>query len=812
MKSRIAIIASTFIFTILMSCSYGNKQTSGTKGIIGTDDSSIISDKPAFGEYLTKDIEGKTAAGCNAIRVAGGEIFTANHCLKGFRLKDSVILSGKTAATPIEVYSNLDLAVGNIIGGGAPSSSIAIFNGKLGESVALESAWFDAKIGRWRVSRGQGLIRGAFIEHDLDMIPGASGSGLYTIDDTGKKFLVAIHLGYIKERNINLAVSVVGDFRTSDQSLAQYNYQPEEPCCCYYKDGSHAPWEKCFKPTDDDDSEDGGGNGGNGDGGDGNGSGEGSGEGSGGDWGDPGDPDSGPSDDGPTDDGSHEGPPSEGGSRDPSPGTGTGPARGSIDPGFPIFPGPGGSGPGYAGRGPSSSNARPCFECDLIRKELENQTEFNKDGCGPSEIEPLFKDVNLSEGSAPPLTFNSKTPSEFTASLKNFAERLLRTVKWKSDDEVKSLPDDVQEKIENWLNQVVKNLDDYYAMVIASLKSDSLKEPELEDIDVSPESIEQARAYLDAVKNQVMNNPDQYINARKEVMRAADAAFGLAEESLQKGDKETASAAIQIGLVFADAAIGFTPVAGWVKDAIEAGTGYSVLTGEKLDDFSRASAWVGVFSGGIGSKLLVAGKVVVLAAVVTKVAKGGKTVTDADRIFLKAQGLYKAAREAGITSDVRNRIDSVVDAVRFRKPLASAEEIERDVAKSIERYKNLPLIKGEKPTNGLYGGETYFHNLRPDLQKKYPKGVKFDESGFPDFSPYAKEFKNGHKSVVIEAASEHDLDVKAANALADFRTTPFGFTWHHHQDKGVMQLIPTDIHDAVKHHGGASIWGYNSKL
>ena len=33
---------------------------------------------------------------------------------------------------------------------------------------------------------------------------------------------------------------------------------------------------------------------------------------------------------------------------------------------------------------------------------------------------------------------------------------------------------------------------------------------------------------------------------------------------------------------------------------------------------------------------------------------------------------------------------------------------------------------------------------------------------------------------------------------------PSNMTWHHHQDTRTMQLIPTDIHNAVRHSGGAS--------
>lgn len=31
------------------------------------------------------------------------------------------------------------------------------------------------------------------------------------------------------------------------------------------------------------------------------------------------------------------------------------------------------------------------------------------------------------------------------------------------------------------------------------------------------------------------------------------------------------------------------------------------------------------------------------------------------------------------------------------------------------------------------------------------------------------------------------------------------FTWHHHQDTGRMQLIPTDIHSQTGHIGGEGV-------
>ena len=36
---------------------------------------------------------------------------------------------------------------------------------------------------------------------------------------------------------------------------------------------------------------------------------------------------------------------------------------------------------------------------------------------------------------------------------------------------------------------------------------------------------------------------------------------------------------------------------------------------------------------------------------------------------------------------------------------------------------------------------------------------------------------------------------------------PQGFTWHHNEEKGRMELVKADIHQATGHTGGKSIWG-----
>ena len=40
---------------------------------------------------------------------------------------------------------------------------------------------------------------------------------------------------------------------------------------------------------------------------------------------------------------------------------------------------------------------------------------------------------------------------------------------------------------------------------------------------------------------------------------------------------------------------------------------------------------------------------------------------------------------------------------------------------------------------------------------------------------------------------------------------PEGYTWHHHEDKGRMQLVDSEIHAKTPHTGGRSIWGGGSE-
>ena len=105
------------------------------------------------------------------------------------------------------------------------------------------------------------------------------------------------------------------------------------------------------------------------------------------------------------------------------------------------------------------------------------------------------------------------------------------------------------------------------------------------------------------------------------------------------------------------------------------------------------------------------------------------------------------------------------------------------------------------PVNSRYAGKTYpLEKLPADLQIKYPNSVQFKPNGFPDYSPYSKA------EVRIKGLTgDYTHDEAIANKATGLDETPKGYVWHHVEDGKTMQLVPKDLHAAVRHTGGAAV-------
>lgn len=162
-----------------------------------------------------------------------------------------------------------------------------------------------------------------------------------------------------------------------------------------------------------------------------------------------------------------------------------------------------------------------------------------------------------------------------------------------------------------------------------------------------------------------------------------------------------------------------------------------------------------------------------------------KELPDTDRIKF----LMEAAE--------KNNVIKATDKIRINREIAQGKYSEDELISAIKAGQ-----KTRQPINGKYAGGVMASDdlakISPNLAKKYPNGVKFTDDGYPDFEPYAL------KKVTSDKLTGNRLnDAKLANREAGFDRTPEGYVWHHHQDCKILLLVPLDLHQAVRHSGGA---------
>ncbi|GHJ39630.1 SMI1/KNR4 family protein [Streptomyces sp. TS71-3] len=117
------------------------------------------------------------------------------------------------------------------------------------------------------------------------------------------------------------------------------------------------------------------------------------------------------------------------------------------------------------------------------------------------------------------------------------------------------------------------------------------------------------------------------------------------------------------------------------------------------------------------------------------------------------------------------------------------------------------------PPNAAYAGQVV-HFPDPVRAARHPRGVRVDERGYPDFSPYASaaaEIAEPPEGFGVDelrltdyvsanaalAAQGHDLWSTIPSVA-----TPPGWTWHHVPTSRRLELVPVEVKALLRHHGG----------
>ncbi|WP_425448523.1 HNH endonuclease [Dethiothermospora halolimnae] len=155
-------------------------------------------------------------------------------------------------------------------------------------------------------------------------------------------------------------------------------------------------------------------------------------------------------------------------------------------------------------------------------------------------------------------------------------------------------------------------------------------------------------------------------------------------------------------------------------------------------------------------------------------------------------------------------------------------------SEEVESYKIDSFEEADKPL--------YLDSRNEELEgHKHPEtGIKFNEKKvelldgrevtgvFPEFeTPFQiqideslynvsdrKQFEVCNDSLKKAIASDMGLKNKFTKdqieqIIGD--EVPDGYTWHHNEEPGVMQLVDTEVHGQTGHTGGRFIWGGGSK-
>jgi RHS repeat-associated protein len=121
----------------------------------------------------------------------------------------------------------------------------------------------------------------------------------------------------------------------------------------------------------------------------------------------------------------------------------------------------------------------------------------------------------------------------------------------------------------------------------------------------------------------------------------------------------------------------------------------------------------------------------------------------------------------------------------------------------------IPSLQGNVPNAAKWvqNGGTVSYDSTGGMKYTLQDGtsVQYSNLGYPDFSPHLYNGEGGLNTVRIDLTGDRYLDENAANDAAGFDSTPDGYTWHHNEDPGLMQLVGTPVHQQFWHTGGFSI-------
>lgn len=203
------------------------------------------------------------------------------------------------------------------------------------------------------------------------------------------------------------------------------------------------------------------------------------------------------------------------------------------------------------------------------------------------------------------------------------------------------------------------------------------------------------------------------------------------------------------------------------------------------------------------------------------VADGIKSAELVDSVRDIGKGTSNVAEVADAVKGVTKTGNSIVDTIGSAKKATRVGEAAKDVLTDINRNYELIETINSKYLGSKHPDTGVAYKLRKLI---YSTGERFAGT-FPEFESFAdiKLPKDLYKATFREQ-KEYCIDHLQKNTrpiigkyrknftkeqLEDIKQgiLPEGFTWHHNEQEGLMQLVDSEIHAKTGHTGGMSLWG-----
>lgn len=176
----------------------------------------------------------------------------------------------------------------------------------------------------------------------------------------------------------------------------------------------------------------------------------------------------------------------------------------------------------------------------------------------------------------------------------------------------------------------------------------------------------------------------------------------------------------------------------------------------------------------------------------TAIAEGTKVASEASEAIISEQGLigqFEAIKNGSLES------------------VAARNE-------TLLKTRNAELAGSVHPETGVPFTKEVVHLPDGTIREGvFPEFPAIFETTLPDELLRATDYQQAqYSNEQLRHAVENDPALKAQFNETQLEQiaagdTPDGFTWHHHQEPGRMQLVDTNVHMGTGHTGGKEIWG-----